>query len=150
MISTSALSYFNLLSQVIAQQVPVTRQIPKQVTSTIQENGKERQVTNTVMENVHEMTTQHVTIQRPVQQAIKRVVQVPQTVNVVHEHEEIIQHERPRMVARVVHETATDGGPSISRVVHEHASGGVIHHGHKGVRQVGHHVVQGAGSQEYP
>ena len=56
------------------------------------------------------------------QRAVKTVTQVPQTLNVVHEHEEIIQQERPRMVARVVH---------------EHAAGGVIHHGRKGVRQVG-------------
>jgi hypothetical protein len=72
-------------------------------------------------------------VQRPGQEAARAALQAPQTLHVVHEHEEIIQQERPRMVARAV------GG----RVVHEHAAGGVIHHGHKGVRQVGHYAVDG-------
>lgn len=43
----------------------------------------------------------------------------------VHEHAEFIQQAPP---------------PIVPRVVHEHAASGVIHHGHKGVRQIGHHV----------
>ncbi len=90
-------------------------------------DGEKRQVTDTIMETVQDMTTRQVTVKKPVERTETKIVKVPRTVNIVHEHEEIVQHERPRMVARVVH---------------EHASGGVIHHGHKGVRQVGYHVVE--------
>ena len=68
----------HLALQVVAQQVPVTRQVPKQVTSVVEENGERRQKTTTVMENVHEMVTQHVTVQRPVQVAVKKVSPVQQ------------------------------------------------------------------------
>ncbi len=92
--------------------------------STVMEPPQPRQVTNTVMETVHEMTTQQVTVQKPVQQQVKRLTQIPQTVNVVHEHEEIVQYERPRMVMRVVHEHAGSG--FVARDVHKDADGGII------------------------
>ena len=71
--------------QVVAQQVPVTRQVPKQVTNTIEESGIKRQVTDIVLENVTEMITHHVTVQKPVQLAVKRVSQRPQLETAVDE-----------------------------------------------------------------
>jgi hypothetical protein len=91
----SALSHC-LVPQVVAHTVPITRQVPKQVTSTIQENGRNRQVTETIMETVQDVTTHYVTVQKPVQHAVKRVSRVPQAV--VDGHEVIIQHGWPRIM----------------------------------------------------
>ncbi len=58
-------------TNMVPQQVTKTIMVPKQVTSTVIEP---RQVTNTVMQTVHEMTTHHVTVQKPVQTPVKKWV----------------------------------------------------------------------------
>jgi hypothetical protein len=102
----------------VPQQITKTVMQPRQVTSTVLEPRQvtstvmqPRQVASTVMKAIQEIQTQSITVQRPVQQAIRQQVQVPRLIQgqTVHEHEEIVQIERPRVVQRVVEEVIGGG-----------------------------------------
>jgi hypothetical protein len=102
----------------VPQQVTKTIMQPRQVTSTLLEPRQvtstvmqPRQVTTTVMKAIQEIQSQSITVQRPIQHAIRQQVQVPQVIQgqTVHEYEEIVQVERPRVLQRVVEEVVGGG-----------------------------------------
>ncbi len=75
---------------------------------------------------------------------------MPQTANMVHEHEEIVHHERPRMVSRVVHQHAAGGMITGYNTAMENSHEMTTQHvtvQKPVVRQVGHHVVEGDATQ---